>query len=209
MQKVNYQKKCEEILQQIQPGGEHPPRLLLHSCCAPCSSYVLEYLRPYFAITVYFYNPNLLEEEEYHRRKREQIRLVEAMAASGQGHAIEILEGDDHRQDFVQLARGLEAEAEGGIRCRRCYALRLGNTARLAASQGYDYFGTTLTISPRKDAERLNALGRAMAAKYGSAWLWSDFKKREGYKRSVELSKEWGLYRQDYCGCPYSKSRGR
>lgn len=181
------------------------PTLFLHSCCAPCSSYVLEYLSSYFRITVFYYNPNISFDEEYKRRVAEQKRLIGAFNEVGGRYPIEIMEGSYEPEKFYALAKGLEECPEGGERCFRCFRLRLEETAKLAAHGGYDYFATTLTISPLKNARKLNEIGEEEGEKYGIKWLWSDFKKKNGYKRSVELSAEYGLYRQDYCGCVYSK----
>ena len=199
---------------------DYPPRLLLHSCCAPCSSYVLEYLRNYFRITVFYYNPNITEDEEYRKRVAEQKRLIEAYNAQlreqekttavvsvpeRRGYLIEVIEGNYEPERFFDTARGLEQCPEGGERCFACYALRLGETAKRARAGDYDYFTTTLSISPLKNAVKLNEIGERLSREYGVAWLPSDFKKRDGYKRSIELSKEYDLYRQDYCGCVYSR----
>lgn len=214
----NYQKELEQILGQLEQseqenGREYrPPGLFLHSCCAPCSSYVLEYLRNYFAITVFYYNPNISMEPEYRKRVEEQKRLIaaynkEAEMAAGQrlGFPIEIQEGDYEPQAFYEIAKGLEQCPEGGERCFACYELRLAETGKKAAAGQYDYFATTLTISPLKNAQKLNEIGERLAAELGVKWLPSDFKKKNGYKRSIELSAEYALYRQDYCGCIYSK----
>lgn len=197
----NYQKELDRILGQLTA----PSRLMLHSCCAPCSSYVLEYLRQYFRITVFYYNPNITEDAEYRKRVEEQKRLIAAYNQKAQGYAIEVLEGDYEPDLFFQIAKGLEACPEGGERCFACYELRLLETAKRAQAGNYDYFTTTLSISPLKNAAKLNEIGEKLAASCGVAWLPSDFKKRDGYKRSIELSKEYELYRQDYCGCVYSR----
>lgn len=214
MNRENYQRTLEDILEKI-GGGEavgaeeaSAPTLFLHSCCAPCSSYVLEYLCRYFRITVFYYNPNISSSEEYGRRVSEQKRLIAAYNREGKGFPIEIVEGDYEPGRFFEAARGLEDCPEGGERCSKCFELRLRETAGRAKAGGYDYFCTTLTISPLKDAVRLNEIGRALGEEYGICWLPSDFKKKNGYKRSVELSVEYGLYRQDYCGCVYSQKRG-
>lgn len=193
-------------------AGEQKPSLFLHSCCAPCSSYVLEYLRSFFRITVFYYNPNISAASEYGKRVEEQKRLIAAFNRQTPEHTIRIVEGEYEPARFYEAARGLEDCPEGGERCYACFALRLGETARLAARGGYDYFGTTLTISPLKNAEKLNEIGERLAEEWGVNWLPSDFKKKNGYKRSLELSAEYDLYRQDYCGCAYSKAereRGR
>ena len=209
MNQNNYQKELEKLLQRLekeQEEGAEAPSLFLHSCCAPCSSYVLEYLCGQFRITVFYYNPNISESAEYVRRVEEQKRLIEAYNREGRGYPISVIEGDYDPQVFFQAAQGLENCPEGGERCIRCFDLRLRETAQRAAEGGYDYFGTTLTISPLKNAEKLNQIGMALSEEYGISWLLSDFKKKNGYKRSVELSKEYGLYRQDYCGCAFSKA---
>lgn len=183
-----------------------PPNLLLHSCCAPCSSYCLEYLCRYFAVTVFFYNPNISFSEEYQKRAEEQKRLIGRYNAENKGYPISIIEGAYEPSLFYGIAKGYENCPEGGERCFRCFDQRLRKTAREAVAGGFDYFTTTLTISPLKNAAKLNEIGEALAAEYGVTWLPSDFKKKNGYKRSVELSAEYDLYRQDYCGCVYSKS---
>ena len=198
MQKRNYQKELEQILASLTTT----PRLLLHSCCAPCSSYVLEYLSQYFAITVLYYNPNISPKEEYDLRKAEQIRLIQ------EGHwknQVNILDCDWDSDAFLDISKGLEDAPEGGARCFACYRLRLEAAAKAAKEGGYDYFTTTLSISPLKNAERLNAIGEELSDRYGIKHLPADFKKKEGYKRSIELSRIHGLYRQNYCGCIYSK----
>ena len=207
MNQVNYQKELEKILQNLQG---RTPKLFLHSCCAPCSSYVLEYLCPYFNITVFYYNPNISSSEEYRKRVEEQKRLIAVYNGEGKGHLISVVEGDYQPLRFFEAVKGYEACREGGERCFCCFDLRLRETALRAKEAGYDYFGTTLTISPLKNAAKLNEIGQALAEEYGVAWLSSDFKKRNGYKRSVELSAQYELYRQDYCGCSFSKAeRGR
>lgn len=218
----NYQKELDKILERIRPDGEgafggarNPavPRLLLHSCCAPCSSYVLEYLRQYFFITVFYYNPNISFEQEYQKRVEEQKRLIAAYNAQKEnGYPIAVIEGDYEPSAFYGIAKGLEHCPEGGERCFACYRLRLQKTAALAetlnrqasAAERYDYFTTTLTISPLKNAAKLNEIGEQLAQERQIAWLPSDFKKKNGYQRSIALSAEYGLYRQNYCGCVYS-----
>ena len=202
MNQRNYQKELERLLEQLQGA----PRLFLHSCCAPCSSYVLEYLQQYFQITVFYYNPNISEQQEYRKRVEEQKRLIAAFNALGRGYPIRILEGDYEPERFFEIARGYEDCREGGERCFRCFELRLRETARQAAAGDYDYFCTTLTISPLKNAVKLNEIGEALAGEYQIPWLPSDFKKKNGYKRSVELSAEYELYRQNFCGCGFSKA---
>ncbi|HJC58637.1 MAG TPA: epoxyqueuosine reductase QueH [Candidatus Eisenbergiella intestinipullorum] len=231
---VNYQKELEKILRGLEAeeaSGGRKKRLLLHACCAPCSSYVLEYLREKFEITVLYYNPNITERGEYEKRCEELKRLAERMneerfgaeraeegwsrqerELSGEmpralpsGYLL-VEEGEWEPKRFFEVSKGLENLPEGGERCFRCYELRLRETARLAAERGFDYFTTTLTISPLKNAAKLNEIGERMAEEYGVAFLPSDFKKKNGYKRSVELSEEYGLYRQDYCGCIFSRA---
>jgi hypothetical protein len=213
MNKRNYQRELEQILAKLDEKGEEdvcreqkPPRLFLHSCCAPCSSYVLEYLCKYFSITVFYYNPNISSDDEYRRRMEEQKRLIEAYNREGRGHHISIIEGDYEPEKFYEAAKGLEKCPEGGERCFKCFDLRLRETAERAFNGKYDYFATTLTISPLKNAEKLNEIGEALSEEYGVKWLPSDFKKKNGYKRSVELSAEYDLYRQNYCGCAFSRA---
>lgn len=201
MNKRNYQKELEKIIEENQKTGK-VPRLFLHSCCAPCSSYVLEYLSPYFEITDFFYNPNISPKEEYEKRTRELQRLIEEMAFI---HKPKFVEGRYDPQEFFSMAKGLEEVPEGGERCFKCYRLRLEEAAKMAARGGYDYFTTTLTISPLKNAQKLNEIGEELEKIYHVKHLPSDFKKKNGYKRSTELSREYGLYRQDYCGCVFSK----
>ena len=202
----NYQKELDKILEQItKDESEKGQRLLLHSCCAPCSSYVLEYLRQYFRITVFYYNPNISMEPEYRKRVEEQKRLIAKYnALEGKGYEIDVIEGDYEPATFYEIAKGLEQCPEGGERCFACYELRLLKTAILAQEGQYDYFSTTLTISPLKNAQKLNEIGERLSLEYQIPWLVSDFKKKNGYKRSIELSAEYDLYRQDYCGCIYS-----
>ena len=199
MNKINYQKELDKIIQQ---NTDRKPSLLLHSCCAPCSSYVLEYLSRYFDITVLYFNPNISSEEEYLKRMHEVKRLVHEMPCC---HDVQLIGGRYEPDEFFSHVKGLENEREGGARCIKCFELRIGETARLAKELGVDYFCTTLSISPLKSAENLNTIGEKMAARYGVKWLPSDFKKREGYKRSIELSQEYSLFRQNYCGCIFSK----
>ncbi len=198
--KRNFQKELEHKLKQIQAAGE-VPRLLLHSCCAPCSSYCIEYLSQYFEITVFYFNPNISMHEEYHKRVEEQKRFIKEFPAP---HNVDFIEGDYEPKRFFDAVKGYEKCPEGGERCFICYRLRLEKTAKLAKASGYDYFTTTLTISPLKNSAKLNETGWELGEKYEVPYLLSDFKKREGYKRSIELSKEYELYRQNYCGCVYS-----
>ena len=200
MNKRNYQRELDGTIEKLVEAGQ-APRLLLHSCCAPCSSYVLEYLSEYFSVTVFYYNPNIFPAEEYEKRVKEQEALILRLPAK---HRISFLEGPYEQERFYEMAKGLELEPEGGERCFRCYHLRLLEAAQMARAGAFDYFTTTLSKSPLKDAEKLNEIGEKFAREYGVAYLNSDFKKRNGYKRSIELSREYGLYRQDYCGCVYS-----
>ena len=197
----NYQKELEQQINKQQKLGEMP-KLLLHSCCAPCSSYVLEYLSPYFHIYDFYYNPNISPKREYEERKEELIRLIEEMELQ---ERVTFLEGTYEPEKFFEMAKGLEQLPEGQERCFRCYEMRLRESAKKAKEQGADYFATTLTISPLKNAQKLNEIGEAIAKEYGVAYLPSDFKKKNGYKRSVELSTQYDLYRQNYCGCIFSK----
>lgn len=202
MNQINYQKQLEAIIAKHEKVGE-VPTLLLHSCCAPCSSYCLEYLSNYFRITVFYYNPNIYPEEEYVKRVQEQKHFIERLPVM---HKIEFVEGSFDKERFYEIAKGYENCKEGGERCFRCYELRLAETAKLAKSMGMDYFTTTLSISPLKNSAKLNEIGEKVGAENGVAHLSSDFKKKNGYKRSVELSNEYGMYRQYYCGCVYSKN---
>jgi len=199
----NYAKELERLIQKLQQEGK-VPRLLLHACCAPCSSAVLEYLSQYFAITLLYYNPNIAPLEEYQKREAELRRLVSQMKFT---HPVELLPCQYDGQAFVQAARGLEGEPEGGKRCEACFRLRLRYAAQEAARLHFDYYTTTLSISPMKNAPLLNQLGEEIGREFGVAHLPSDFKKKDGYKRSVQLSKEYDLYRQDYCGCAFSKAQ--
>ncbi len=201
----NYQKELDKLLESL--DGEKPrPSLFLHACCAPCSSYVLEYLSNWFDITVFYYNPNIFPREEYEKRVCELERLIRELPAGG---PVRFVEGPYEPERFFELAKGLEDLPEGGERCFRCYRLRLAQTARLAAEGGYDYFTTTLSISPHKNAAMLGEI----AAEEGRIWhvtpLPSDFKKKNGFKRSTELSAQYGLYRQDYCGCVFSQRQAQ
>lgn len=201
MNKTNYQLQLDKILEGLQKKQE-APRLLLHSCCAPCSSYVLEYLSDYFQITVFYYNPNISPAREYVQRVQEQKRLIEEMTFR---LPVSFQEGKYEHQRFYEMARGMEHLPEGQERCYACYQLRLGATAAEGAAGGYDYFTTTLSISPLKDAQKLNEIGISLGEEYGIPYLPSDFKKRNGYGRSLELSSKYHLYRQNYCGCIFSR----
>jgi len=200
MNKINYQKELDSLIENL-VKEEKVPTLLLHSCCAPCSSYVLEYLSKYFSITIFFYNPNIYPMEEYSRRVAEQKGLISELKVK---HEIKFIEGRYDTENFYKISKGLEQEKEGGERCFKCYELRIKEAALIARENNYDYFTTTLSISPHKNAQKLNEIGKILSEEYGVKYLYSDFKKKEGYKRSIELSKEYNLYRQDYCGCVFS-----
>ncbi len=201
MQKINYQKELEKQLEQF-TKEQHVPSLLLHACCAPCSSYVLEYLASHFHITVFFYNPNISPAEEYEKRVKELHRLVSQLPVK---YPVQVIDGVYEPEKFYTMAKGLEDVPEGGERCFACYRLRLEEAAKIARQEGFDYFTTTLSISPMKNAEKLNEIGQELSGIYKTPYLLSDFKKKNGYKRSIELSREYDLYRQDYCGCVFSK----
>ncbi|MBQ6441792.1 MAG: epoxyqueuosine reductase QueH [Lachnospiraceae bacterium] len=200
MEKRNYALEMERTIGRLREEGRIPT-LFLHSCCTPCSSSVLELLSDFFQITVFYYNPNLYPEEEYRHRAREQQAFLKQFPAK---HPISFLEGQFHPEQFYEAVRGMEALPEGGERCGVCYRMRLEETARQAKEGGFAFFTTTLSVSPKKDAVRLNTIGEELAALYGVTYLTSDFKKKNGYLRSCELSKEYGMYRQDYCGCEFS-----
>lgn len=191
---MNYQLELEKIINSL----DGKKKLLLHSCCAPCSSYCITYLKDYFDITILYYNPNIEPIEEYNKRKKEQIKLCNLFN-------INVMDCDYDNELFHEVVKGLEDVPEGGARCFKCYELRMRKTAEL--SKGFDYFGTTLTISPLKNSKKINEIGIMLESEYNTKYLLSDFKKKEGYKKSIILSKEYDLYRQNFCGCIYSKSR--
>ena len=197
----NYQKKLEKLINDINEKNI-TPTLLLHSCCAPCSSYVIEYLSPYFNITILYYNPNISPIEEYEKRKQEQIKLIKELPTKNK---VNILDCDYDNDLYEKTIKGLEKEPERGSRCTKFFLLRLEKTAITAKKNNFDYFGTTLTVSPYKNSKLLNEIGLSLQEKYNIKYLYSDFKKNNGYKRSIELSKEYNLYRQNYCGCIYSR----
>ena len=195
--KENYAKLLKKIVDEL----GYKPTLLLHSCCAPCSSYVIEYLKDYFNITILYYNPNIYPMEEYEKRKLEQIKFIENF------NDVKFMDCDYENNIYNELVQGLENEPERGKRCTVCFKLRLEKTARLAKDNNFEYFGTTLTVSPYKNSSLINDIGNELEEKYNIKWLYSDFKKDNGYKRSIELSKEYNLYRQNYCGCVHSKRK--
>ena len=199
----NFHKEMLKLAGQLHKEGK-VPRLLLHSCCAPCSSNCIEVLSKYFMVKDLYYNPNISSDEEYKKRVAEQIRFIKEFDTPNK---VEFIEGDYEPDVFFKEVKGLEKEPEGGKRCFKCYELRLRKTAELAKAEAYDYFTTTLTISPLKNSVKLNETGLKLQEEYGVNYLLSDFKKQEGYKRSIELSKEYGLYRQNYCGCVYSRQQ--
>ncbi len=199
MNKINYQLELDKIIDNL--GGK-TPKVLLHTCCAPCSSYCIEYLSQYFDITVFYYNPNIYPSEEYLHRKSEQKRLISEMKTK---NPVSFIDCDFESEVFYETVKGLEDCKEGGERCFACYKLRLEKTAKTGKENNFDYFTTSLSISPLKNAQKINKIGQQLAKEYGISFLPSDFKKREGYKRSIELSKEYGLYRQNYCGCEFSQ----
>ena len=220
-QKINFQKRLDSLIEEIKESGK-TPSLLLHSCCGPCSSYCLEYLKEFFQITVLYYNPNIFPEEEYEHRLSEQGRLLEEVYSGrhfqlpeaelselkGEKGIINLLTVPYDHHEFLDAAKGYEAEPEGGARCVKCFELRLKETAKLAEELGFDYFGTTLTVSPHKNAMILNKVGHEAenTDTVSAVWLESDFKKKNGYLRSIELSNQYNLYRQDYCGCEYARN---
>ncbi len=197
---MNEKKNYDQILENLIKTLDHKPKLLLHSCCGPCSSYVITYLKDYFDITILYYNPNIEPYEEYLKRKNEQIRLIKELNLPN----LNFLDIDYDNASYHKKVKGHEKDQEGGERCHLCYHLRLEKTVSLAKEKGYEYFGTTLTVSPYKNAQVLNKLGEELASIYNVKWLYSDFKKKDGYKKSILLSKEYNLYRQDYCGCGFS-----
>ena len=195
---MNYQNKMQEIIESL----NFRPKLLLHSCCGPCSTTVLTLLVSHFDITVLYYNPNIEPKEEYYKRKEEQIRFIKEF----NNEHIKFMDCDYNNQDFRSRVVGLEQEREGGARCAVCFKLRLEKTAEIAKALDFDYFGTTLTVSPHKNSEVINKIGALLETEYGVKYLYSDFKKKDGYKKSIELSKKYNLYRQDYCGCEFGRT---
>lgn len=194
---MNYQNVLMDIINSL----EYKPNLLLHSCCGPCSTQVLSFLAPYFNITVLYYNPNIEPFTEYEKRKQEQIRFIKEFNHSN----ITFLDCDYDNNAFTEAVKGLENEKEGGARCPVCFRVRLEKTARVAKEKKYDFFGTTLTVSPHKNSKQINLIGHALEKRYNVKFLYNDFKKKDGYKKSIELSKQYNLYRQNYCGCNYGR----
>lgn len=195
---MNYQNRLDELISSL----KYRPKIMLHSCCGPCSTQVLSYLTPYFDVTVVYYNPNIEPLEEYIKRKNEQIRFIKEF----NNPHITFLDCDYDNETFKKASIGLENEQEGGARCPVCFRLRMAYVAKLAKENNYDYFGTTLTVSPHKNSQIINEIGAFLEKEYNINYLYSDFKKKDGYKKSIEYSKQYGLYRQDYCGCLYSKN---
>ena len=202
MEKRNYQKEMEKVLEQLEKEGK-VPKLLLHSCCTPCSTYVIQYLSNRFEVTVFYYNPNIDDEREYIKRSKEQMRLIDQLPTK---YPVAYVEGNYDVERFYEMAKPLAHCKEGEERCFKCYALRLGETAKYAKEHDFDIFATTLTISPLKNATKLNEIGEKLGDKWCVPYLDSDFKKKNGYRQSVLMSETYGLYRQDYCGCSYSKA---
>lgn len=200
--KTNFLKEYEKVVEQINDGN--PPSLLLHCCCAPCASHCLTVVTKHFETSAFFYNPNIFPYEEYLYRLEELKRLTKSMPLP---RPVRVIEGAYCPQEFFEIAKGLENAPERGERCHSCFALRLTETAKAAKTGGFEYFGTTLTLSPKKDEQVINAIGEKIAAEYGLKWLPSDFKKQDGYLHSVALSKQYNLYRQNYCGCVFSKNK--
>lgn len=202
--KINYSKMTDKIIKEVCKDGR--PSLMLHSCCAPCSTSVIEYLNNYFDITIFYYNPNITDENEYNMRKYEQIDFIHRFNPE---NPIRFIEGDYKPEEFYEMASGLENQKEGGIRCTLCYKKRLEETAKIACENKLDYFTTTLTVSPFKNAERINEIGKVLSEEFKVNYLYSDFKKKKGYERSLEMSKLFNLYRQNYCGCEFSKNQSK
>lgn len=201
VEKINYQKVLMEIVNNL----EGKPKLLLHSCCGPCSTEVIDFLKDYFEITVYYYNPNIEPWEEYLKRKKEQLRFIQIFNSENKDKIIHFLESDYDNESYLGVAKGLEEEKEGGARCSKCFYLRLKKTASKAKEMGFDYFGTTLTVSPHKNSQVINRIGESISKEVEIKYIYGDFKKNEGYKKSIEFSRKYSLYRQDYCGCHYAR----
>lgn len=196
---INYHNLCLKEISKL----NKPATILLHSCCAPCSSYVISFLSNYFDITIFYYNPNIFPKEEYNKRKEEQIKLIKTLETKNK---LDFLDCDYDNDIYNNLVKGYETYPEGGERCHICFKLRLEKTAKIAKEKDYEYFCSTLTVSPHKNSKKINEIGEIIGNIYNIKWLYSDFKKNEGFKQSIELSKKYNLYRQDYCGCIYSKT---
>lgn len=203
MNKINYQKVMEKIIDETCIKEKRMPKLLLHSCCGPCSTYCIQVLSEYFDVTVFYYNPNIYPPEEYRLRADEQNRFISEFPTR---NPVKFVERAYDTDRFYAMAKGLEKVEEGGERCFKCYELRLRESAEYAKNNGFDFFTTTLSISPLKNADKLNEIGRKLSEEYGVSYLFSDFKKKEGYKISTQLSAEYGMYRQNYCGCVFSQN---
>ena len=197
--KLNYHKRLLEIVDNL----DYRPKVLLHSCCGPCSTTVIDFLVKYFDVTVFYYNPNIEPKEEYEKRKKEQIRFIKEY----NNDKVNMIDSEYENDKFAKLTKGLENEPEGGARCAVCFKIRLEKTAQKAKAEGYDYFATTLTVSPYKNCDTINKIGYVLEKQYGVKYLCGDFKKEEGYKKSINFSKEYNLYRQDYCGCHYAHNK--
>lgn len=204
MNKINYQKEMERIIKENCAGGSATKKVLLHSCCGPCSTYCIQTLAEYFEVTVFYYNPNIYPEDEYHMRAKEQKRFIEQCPTKNN---VDFIEGIYDQERFYKLTKGLWDVPEGGSRCFLCYRMRLEESAKYAKDHGFDFFTTTLSISPLKNAEKLNEIGGMLEKEYGVGYLYSDFKKKDGYKKSTAISKEYNMYRQYYCGCVFSKKQ--
>ncbi len=201
MENKNYQKVLDDIIKKL----EGKPTLLLHSCCGPCSTQVINFLKDYFKITVYYYNPNIEPFLEYNKRKQEQIKFISAFNKENPENKIEFYEALYDNELYLKETKGLELEPEGGARCSKCFYLRMKNTAVKALENNFDYFGTTLTVSPHKNSQIINKIGESIEKEVGIKYIYGDFKKNDGYKKSIEYSKKYNLYRQDYCGCHYAR----
>ena len=200
--KINYQNKLMDLISTF----NDKPKLLLHSCCGPCSTQVINFLKDYFKITIFYYNPNIEPNEEYIHRKKEQIRFIEELKKENNKIDLEYLDSVYDNSNFREYVKGLEQEKEGGARCSKCFYLRLSKTAIIAREKGFDFFGTTLSVSPHKNSQIINKIGEKISEIEGIPFIYGDFKKNDGYKKSIEYSKKYNLYRQDYCGCLFGRS---
>ena len=201
LENKNYQNILNNIISEL----NYKPKLLLHSCCGPCSTWVINYLKDYFKITIYYYNPNIEPFEEYLKRKEEQIRFIKEFNKENKGKEIDFIDCDYENQEYQKITKGLENEKEGGARCGKCFYLRLKKTADVALENNYEYFGTTLTVSPHKNSLIINKIGEEIAREVKVKYLYGDFKKQNGYQKSIQYSKKYNLYRQNYCGCHYAR----